>query len=274
MPTGPVTSSAPPSAAAARCSAPERQRELALASFHGGVEEPGRPNRRAARELALQRQRLLGGLRAEPRQLLAQQSELARRGRPVAACHVAAHERPVSLLVGGVLAQHLLPAALGAHQREAALAQPARGRRASTARRGRRAAAPRHMRSRRHARSARRRWSPRRPGRARPGRREARPRRARRARGARSSRPYAGWTRPHRRRGSARASRGSRRAACGGREPAQAASRDPPRAVAPTRPPGRLASRRTPRSVRAVGRRVASCRLASRDRQTDTVTRR
>jgi hypothetical protein len=42
---------------------------------------------------------------------------------PVAARHAAAHERAVSLLVGGVLAQHLLPAPLRAQCREAALAQ-------------------------------------------------------------------------------------------------------------------------------------------------------
>ena len=88
------------------------------------MEEPSRANRRTARELALERQRLLGRLRAEPRELVAQQAELTRGSRPVAARHVAAHERAVGLLVGGVLAQHLLPAALGAHHREAALAQP------------------------------------------------------------------------------------------------------------------------------------------------------
>jgi len=37
---------------------------------------------------------------------------------------MSAHERPVGLLVSGVLAQHVVPTALGAHQREAALAQP------------------------------------------------------------------------------------------------------------------------------------------------------
>ncbi len=98
--------------------------ELVLTTFDGSVEEPGRVDRRAARELALKRQRLLGGLRAEPRELVAQEAELARGGRPVAARRVSAHERAVGLLVGGVLAQHLVPAALGAHQREAVLAQP------------------------------------------------------------------------------------------------------------------------------------------------------
>ena len=44
-----------------------RRRELALTSFDRSVEEPGRADRRAARELALERQRVLGGLRAEPR---------------------------------------------------------------------------------------------------------------------------------------------------------------------------------------------------------------
>ena len=101
-----------------------RRGELTLTPFDGCVEEPGRADRRAARELALKRQRLLGGLRAEPRELVAQQAELARGGRPVAARHVPAHERAVRLLVGGILAQHFLPAALGAHHREAALAQP------------------------------------------------------------------------------------------------------------------------------------------------------
>ena len=37
---------------------------------------------------------------------------------------VPAHERAVGLLVGGVLEQHVLPAALGAQHREPALAQP------------------------------------------------------------------------------------------------------------------------------------------------------
>src|SRR5437763_2186892 len=102
----------------------ERRGELSLAPFDGSVEEPSGADRRAASELALERQRLLGGLRAEPRELVAQQAELARGGWPVAARCAAAHERAVGLLVSGVLAKHLLPAALGAHHREAALAQP------------------------------------------------------------------------------------------------------------------------------------------------------
>ena len=102
----------------------ERRGELSLTPFDGSVKEPSRADRRAARELALERQRLLRGLRAEPRELVAQQAELPRGSWPVAARHAAAHERAVGLLVGGVLAQHLLPAALGAHHREAALAQP------------------------------------------------------------------------------------------------------------------------------------------------------
>ena len=200
-----------------------RRGELALTPFDGSVEEPNRADRRAARELALERQRLLGGLRAEPRELVAQQAELARGGRPVAARHVPAHERAVGLLVGGVLAQHLVPAALGAHHREAALAQPrARAERPllvglvgqQLAAVGGVVAAPR---------SARHRWSPRRPGRARPLRRAARPRRGRRARAARSSRPCGGWTRRHRRRAAARASRAPRRAPCGARERGRAA---------------------------------------------------
>ena len=91
------------------------------------MEEPDRADRRAARELALKRQRLRGGLRAEPRELVAQQTELARGGRPVTARHMPAHERAVGLLVGRILAQHLLPAARGAHHREAALLQPRPG---------------------------------------------------------------------------------------------------------------------------------------------------
>ena len=87
------------------------------------MEEPDGPDRRAARQLALERQRLLGGLRAEPRELVAQEAELARGGRPVAARHVSAHQRAMGLLVGWVLAQHLLPASLGAHDREAPLPQ-------------------------------------------------------------------------------------------------------------------------------------------------------
>ena len=89
--------------------------------------DPGRADRRAARELALKRQRLLGGLRAEPRELVAQEAELACGGRPVAARPVSAHERAVRLLVGGILAQHVIPAVLGPQHREAALPQTRAG---------------------------------------------------------------------------------------------------------------------------------------------------
>ena len=68
--------------------APERcgcRAELALTPFDRGMEKPGGADRRAAGELALERQRLLGGLRAEPRELVTQEAELARGGRPVAA---------------------------------------------------------------------------------------------------------------------------------------------------------------------------------------------
>ena len=114
-------------AALAGRGAPQRcgcRAELALTPFDRGVAKPGGADRRAARELALERQRLLGGLRAEPRELVAQQAELARGGRPVATRRVPTHERAVGLLVGGVLAQHVVPAALGAQHREPALAQP------------------------------------------------------------------------------------------------------------------------------------------------------
>ena len=238
----------------ARLADPERARDEQRAAVAGrGTPQRGRAPRRArARALRRGACRSRAARTAGPRvssrcsasvssegsapsrdELVAQQAELARGGRPVAARHVPAHERAVGLLVGGVLAQHVLPAALGAQQREAALAQPRARARASTARRARRAAARRRRRSRRRARSARRRWSPRRPGRARPRRRAARPRRGRRARGARSSRPCAGSTRRHRRRAAARAPRAPRRAACDGRERARAASRDP---RAPLRP--------------------------------------
>ena len=106
----------------------ERRGELPLAPFDRSVEEPGRPDRRPARELALERQRLRGGLRADPRELVAQEAELARGGRPVAARDVLAHACAVGLLVGGILAQHVLPAGLGAQRREAALAQLRAGR--------------------------------------------------------------------------------------------------------------------------------------------------
>ncbi len=88
------------------------------------MEKAGGADRRAAGELPLERQRLLGGLRAEPGELFTQEAELARGGRFVAARDVAAHERAVGVLVGGILAQHLVPPALGAHHRETALAQP------------------------------------------------------------------------------------------------------------------------------------------------------
>ena len=101
-----------------------RRGELTLTPFDGSVEESTHVDRRATRELALKRLRLLGGLGAEPRELVAQQAELARGGRPVVARHVPAHERAVGLLVGGILAEHVVPPALGAHHREAALAQP------------------------------------------------------------------------------------------------------------------------------------------------------
>ena len=55
--------------------------------------------------------RLVEGVEGEVE--LAQQAELASGGWPVAARHVAADERAVGLLVGDVLAQHLLPAAPG-----------------------------------------------------------------------------------------------------------------------------------------------------------------
>ena len=58
-----------------------RRSELALTPFDGGVKEPDRPHRRATRELALERERRLGGLRAEPRELVSQHAELPRRGR-------------------------------------------------------------------------------------------------------------------------------------------------------------------------------------------------
>jgi len=88
------------------------------------VKEPSRADRRVARELPLKRQRLLGGLRAEPRKLVAQQPELARSGWPVATRYATADERAVGLFVGGVVAEHLLPTALGAHRCEVALTQP------------------------------------------------------------------------------------------------------------------------------------------------------
>ena len=101
----------------------QRRGEFSLPPLDGRVEEPGRPHRRTAGQLALQRQRLLRGLDTQPREFLAQQSELACGPRPVATRRTTAHERPMSLLVGGILSQHLLPAALRAHHRQAALAQ-------------------------------------------------------------------------------------------------------------------------------------------------------
>ena len=200
-----------------------RRGELALTPFDRGVEEPGRADRRAARELALERQRLLGGLRAEPRELVAQQAELARGGRPVAARHVSAHERAVGLLVGGILAQHVVPAALGAHHREAALAQPrARAERPLLVELvGQQLAAVGGIVAALEALDVGRHLG----GRGELDHAAAQHDRAAvaRARGARSSRPCAGWTRRHRRRAAARASRAPRRAACGGRERARAA---------------------------------------------------
>ena len=197
--------------------------ELPLTPFDRAMEKPGRVDRRAARELALERQRLLGGLRPEPRELFTQEAELARGGRFVAARHVAAHERAVGLLVGGILAQHLVPPALGAHHRETALAQPRAWAEQPllVALVGQQFAAVGGIVSGLEALDI---------GRYLGGRRElhhsargAPRRRGRRARGARSSRPCAGWTRRHRRRAAARASRAPRRAACGGREQARAA---------------------------------------------------
>jgi hypothetical protein len=49
----------------------ERRGELSLTPFDGSVEEPSRADRGAACELALERQRLPGGFRPEPRKLLA-----------------------------------------------------------------------------------------------------------------------------------------------------------------------------------------------------------
>ena len=106
--------------------APERGgrgAELAFTPFDRGMEEPDGADRRAARQFALERQRLLGGLGAQPRELVAQEAELARGGRPVAARHVSAHECAVGPLVGWVLGQHVVPATLRAHHREAALPQ-------------------------------------------------------------------------------------------------------------------------------------------------------
>ena len=113
-----------------------RRGELTLTPFDRSVEESTHVDRRATRELALKRERLLRGLGAEPRELVAQQAELARGGRPVAARHVPAHERAVRLLVGGILAQHVVPPALGAHHRRGGARAAARAGRASTARSG------------------------------------------------------------------------------------------------------------------------------------------
>ena len=88
------------------------------------MQEPSRPDRWAAHDLALERQRLLRGLGAEPRELVAKKAKLPRGSWPVAPRNAAAHECAVSLLVGGVLAQHLLPKPVGAHRRKATLAQP------------------------------------------------------------------------------------------------------------------------------------------------------
>lgn len=71
-----------------------RRRELPLAPFEGRVQVPLRAKRPAARELALEGQRFLGGFRAEPQELVPQPSELSRGGGPVAALqalHVAGH---------------------------------------------------------------------------------------------------------------------------------------------------------------------------------------
>ena len=185
-------------------------------------------------------------------------AELTRGSRPVAARRAAAHERAVRLLVGGVLAQHLLPPTLGAHAPRGGARAASRAGRESTAHKAHRAAARRHRRSRRHARNARRRCLARRPGRARQFHREARPRHDRRARCARSSRPCASWTRQHRHRASARATQAPRRAACGGPKRAQALSRDRPHAAAPTRRPGQVASPPALQSVRAAGPRAGA----------------
>jgi pimeloyl-ACP methyl ester carboxylesterase/DNA-binding CsgD family transcriptional regulator len=101
-----------------------RRRQLVLTPFDRRVEEPGRADGRAARELPLERQRVLGGLRAEPRELVTQQAELASGGRPVATRRMSAHEGAMGLLVGWVRAEHVVPAALGAHHFEASLTQP------------------------------------------------------------------------------------------------------------------------------------------------------
>jgi hypothetical protein len=94
-----------------------RRRQLVFTSFDGGMEDPSGANRRAARKLALKRQRLRGRLRANPPELLAKQTELARRPRSIAARCASAHQRPVRLLVRRLLQQHVLPTTLRAHHR-------------------------------------------------------------------------------------------------------------------------------------------------------------
>ena len=236
----------------------ERRGELSLTPLDRSVKEPSRANRRAAHELALERQRLLGGLRAEPRELVAQQAELTRGSRPVAARHAAAHERAVGLLVGGVLAQHLLPATLGAHHREAALAQP-RARAESPlliGLVGQQLAAVGGVVATLEALDV---------GAHLGGRGELDHSAAKHDRAAiaeRAARVARGLVQVGRRsigdRASARASQAPRRAACGGRERAQAASPDPSRAAAPTPRPGQVASPRALRSVRAAGPQAAA----------------
>jgi hypothetical protein len=58
--------------------------QLAVTSLDGGVEEQHVAHRRTARDLRVQRDRLFARLQAQPRELVAQRAELARRRQPVA----------------------------------------------------------------------------------------------------------------------------------------------------------------------------------------------
>jgi len=98
--------------------------QFSLTPLDGRVEKPRRADRRAARELALKRQRLIRGLRAKLCELVAQQAELTNGSRPITARYASAHEPAVSLLVRCVLAQHLFPLAPGSQHREPSFPQP------------------------------------------------------------------------------------------------------------------------------------------------------
>jgi hypothetical protein len=94
------------------------------------VEDPCRAHGGPACQLALKRQCLRRGLHPQSRELIAQEPELARRRESIAADKMSPHQGPKSVLVRRLLAQHLLPPAVLAHEIEPppAQARPHRGR--------------------------------------------------------------------------------------------------------------------------------------------------